>query len=100
MTLIFAMNRQDVEARTGLTRRLRLGVGMRLMVSGINHHRPTGLQAVSQGQSRVIEIARQNMGLPNIEGPLDEVVIANGGAELLEGDREIGVLHLPREGLL
>jgi hypothetical protein len=99
MSLIFAMNRHDVKTDGGLPRGYKLGVSMWLMISGIHHHRTTGLNPVSQSPARVIEIAGCHLDVRNLEQSLHEVMIANGSAELLEGDREIGVLHLPRKSL-
>jgi len=47
----------------------------------------------------MIEVARRDLDVPNAQPPLDELMVANGGTKLLEGDRKVGVLHLAREGL-
>ena len=47
----------------------------------------------------MIEISRGNFYVADIEAALEQVMVANGGAEAVERDREIGVLHLPGERL-
>jgi hypothetical protein len=46
----------------------------------------------------MIKIVGGDLDIINIEGTLDEVVIANLGATLIECDREIGIPHLPGQG--
>src|SRR5262249_61678469 len=45
----------------------------------------------------VIEVMGKNLDVVDGERALDQVVITNGGRELLKRHRKIGVLHLPRE---
>ena len=46
----------------------------------------------------MIEILGDHPHAAEREAALDKVVIADGGAELRQGDGEIGVLHLPGQG--
>ena len=43
----------------------------------------------------MIEILGDHPHAAEREAALDEIVIADGGAELLQGDGKVGVLHLP-----
>jgi hypothetical protein len=69
--------------------------GVGLVVTGIHHRHPVGLQPISERERRMIQIAGGNLDIVYIEGALDEIVIANLSSALIECDREIGILHLP-----
>ena len=47
----------------------------------------------------MIQILRRNLDIVDIECPLHQVVISDGRAEFISRDREVRVLHLPRERL-
>src|SRR5262249_11882149 len=47
----------------------------------------------------MVEISRRHLDVADVEGAFDQVVITDGGAELVERDRKIRVLHLARERL-
>src|SRR5262249_60228418 len=55
------------------------------------------LQPIAERERGMVEIARRHLDVVDLEGALDQVVIADRGAELVECDREITVLHLPGE---
>ena len=46
----------------------------------------------------MIQIVGGDLDIVDIEGALDEVVIANLGPALIERDREVCILHLPGQG--
>src|SRR5262245_59003084 len=45
----------------------------------------------------MVEVARGDLDVTDPQLALDELVVANRGAELLELDGKVGVLHLARE---
>jgi hypothetical protein len=73
---------------------------MGLVIGGIDQDRPIALQAISQGEARMVQVARGDTYVIQGERALDEVMVADRGTELPQGDGKIGVLHLPGEGLL
>ena len=42
----------------------------------------------------MIEIVGAHLDIPDLTGALDEFVILGRGAQLVQRDREVGVLHL------
>jgi hypothetical protein len=68
------------------------------VVTGIHHRYPVSLQPITERERWMIQIAGRDFDIVDIEGALDEVVIANLGSALIERDREIGILHLPGQG--
>jgi hypothetical protein len=48
----------------------------------------------------MVQVARGDAYVIQGERALDEVMVADRGTELPQGDGKIGVLHLPGEGLL
>src|SRR5262245_38057887 len=73
---------------------------MGLVIGGIDQDYPIGLQPISQGEVRMVQVARGDTYVVQGECALDEVMVADRGTELLQGDRKIGILHLPGESLL
>jgi hypothetical protein len=68
------------------------------VVTGIHHRYPVGLQPITERERWMIQIVGGDFDIVDIEGALNEVVIANPSSALIEWDREIGVLHLPGQG--
>ena len=65
------------------------------MIAAVHDRRTISLQPITKRKRRMIEVARQDLYVADIEGPLDKVMIANRSPELIRGNREISVLHLP-----
>ena len=70
-----------------------------LVVGRIDERHPIGLQAVSEREGRMVQVARGDADVGNGEGPLDQVVVSHGRPELLEADGKVHVLHLAGERL-
>src|SRR5580692_1361063 len=58
---------------------------MRFVIARIDKGGAIGLKSVAQGERRMIEVAAGNLDVPNPQPSLDELAIANCGAELLKG---------------
>src|SRR6266571_2556742 len=71
---------------------------VRFVVTCIHHRYPVGLQPITERERWMIQIAGGDFDIVDIEGALNEVVIANLGSALIERDGEIGILHLPSQG--
>jgi hypothetical protein len=69
-----------------------------LVVTGIHHRYPVGLQPITKRERWMIQIVGGDFNLVDIEDALNEVVIANLGSALIERDGEIRILHLPSQG--
>jgi len=78
----------------GACRRQQPRVG--LVVRGVHDRDAVGLEPVAERERRVVQVAGRDLEVADREGALDEIVVADGGAELLERDGEVGVLHLSR----
>ena len=68
------------------------------VVAGIYDRCPVGLQPIAKRERRMIQIVGGHPDIVDIEGALDEVMIANPRCKLIERDGEIGVFHLPGQG--
>ena len=64
--------------------------GERLMVAGIDNHATVRLEPVAQRQRGVVEVLRPDMDILDLELALDQLMVADGGTELVDGDREVG----------
>ena len=69
------------------------------MVACVHDGYAIRFQPVAQRKNRVVQILRRDADVAHIEDALHDFVVADAGAEFLERDRKIGVLHLPRESL-
>ena len=74
-----------------------LGLRTGLVIGRVHDAHAVGLDPVSQRERRMVEIARRDRDVVDLELPLDEVVVLDVGAEVEELDREVRVLHLPGE---
>ena len=72
---------------------------MRFVIARIDKGGAVGLKPVAQGERRMIEVAAGNLDVPNPQPSLDELAIANCGAELLKGYGKVGRLHLASQSL-
>src|ERR1700729_4420939 len=72
---------------------------MRFVIARIDKGGAVGLKPVAQGERRMIKVTAGNLDVPNPQPSLDELAIANGGAELLKGYGKVGRLHLSRQSL-
>ena len=70
-----------------------------LVVARVHDDKAVCLQAIAQREGGVVEILRRYLDVADIEDALDQVVLANRGAELVERDGKICVLHLACERL-
>jgi hypothetical protein len=57
---------------------------VRFVVTGIHHRYPIGLQPITERERWMIQILGGDFDIVDIEGALDEVVIANLSPELIE----------------
>src|ERR1035438_9678563 len=71
---------------------------VRFMIGRVNERRAVGFETVAQRESRVIEVARHDANVVDLECAFDKVMVADGGSKLLQCDREICILHLSRQG--
>ena len=62
---------------------------VRFVVTGIHYRYPIGLQPITQRERWMIQILGGHFDIVDIEGALDEVVVANLSPELIEWDGEI-----------
>src|SRR6266446_2950378 len=69
-----------------------------LVVTGIHHRYSVGLQPITERERWMIQIMGGDFDIVDVEGALNEVMIANPGSALIKSDGEIGVLHLPGQG--
>ena len=72
---------------------------MGFVITAIDHSHPIDLQPIAERERWMIQVLGGNLDVVDLEGALDQVVIANPGAALIERDREVGILHLPGKGL-
>src|SRR5436190_8178292 len=72
---------------------------VRFVVTGIHHRYAVSLQPITERERGMIEIVGGDFNIVDIEGALDEIVIANLRSALIERDGEIGILHLPGQDL-
>jgi hypothetical protein len=56
------------------------------VVTGIHHCYPVGLQPITERERWMIQIVGGDFDIVDIEGALNEVVIANLGSALIERD--------------
>src|SRR5262245_19747439 len=69
------------------------------MVESVNESYTIRPQLVPQGQRRMVKVLGFDRNVIERQGPFDQVVVVNGGTELLELQREIRILHLPGQRL-
>ena len=70
---------------------------MRLVIHRVHNRIAAGLQAIAQGESRVIEILRGDAQFTNREFSLGDIVKANRRCQLRQRDGKVIVLHLTRQ---
>src|SRR5438270_10737974 len=70
---------------------------VRFVVTSIDHAGAAHLQPIAEGEGRMVEVARGDADVIDLETTLDEVMKKDAGTELIECDREVNVLHLSRE---
>jgi hypothetical protein len=68
---------------------------VRFVVGRVDDGYPAGGHPVSQGERRVIQVLCLDRRITDRERILAQVVELDLGLELVEADREVGVLHLP-----
>ncbi len=71
---------------------------VRLVIAGIHHACVLRLQTIAKCQGRMVQKARADAGVINRKAAFGQIVKADARAQLIERDREIGVLHLTGEG--
>ena len=71
--------------------------GVRFVIAAVRHACAIRLESISQGQCRMVQKARRDLDITNIERALDEVVVMNFRCEMLQRDRKVSVLHLTGE---
>ena len=70
---------------------------MGLVVGGVDQHGAAGLQAVPEGQRRVVQVAGGDAHPAGVEAALSEVVEADSSGELTQVEGEVLVAHLPAQ---
>ena len=73
--------------------------GIGLVIGDIDQAGAVNLEAVAEGQRRMVQILGPYPNVPGVEHAFDQIVIADRGAELLQGHREVGGLHLAGQGV-
>ena len=68
-----------------------------LVVGGVDNGRAIGLDAETEGEGGVVQVLGPDGGVTELEHAFDQVVVAHLGVHLVQPDREVLVLHLPRE---
>jgi hypothetical protein len=68
-----------------------------LVVGGVHDDGPVRLDAEREGEGGVVQVLRTDRGVTDLEDTFHEVVVAHLGRHLIEADREVLVLHLPRQ---
>ena len=58
---------------------------------------PSASMRIAEGEGRVVQVLRADGGVADLEDALDQVVVAHLGADVVEADREVLVLHLSGE---
>ena len=66
---------------------------MRFVVTGIHHRYPIGLQSITERKRWMIQIAGGDFDIVDIEGALNELVVANLASALIQRDGEIAELY-------
>ncbi len=67
---------------------------VRFVVTSIDHAGAAHLQPIAEGEGRMVQVARGDADVIDLETTLDEVMKKDAGTELIECDREVNVLHL------
>src|SRR5678816_954507 len=67
---------------------------VRFVVTSIDHAGAAHLQPIAEGEGRMVQVARGDVDVIDLETTLDEVMKKDAGTELIECDREVNVLHL------
>lgn len=63
----------------------------------MDHGHTVGFKPIAERQGGMIEVLRPGRNVAELQGAFDQIMIADGGAQLLELEGEIGILHLPGE---
>ncbi len=72
---------------------------MRFVIGCVDDHHAIGLQPVTKGERRVVQILRCHLHVFDFKAALDQIVVMHARTELLQRHREVGVLHLSSQGL-
>src|SRR6266568_2693123 len=75
-------------------------VGKGLVVGQIDHHPSLGLHPIAEGDGRMVQILGAHAGAADLVGAFGEIVRGNGRRELIELDREVGILHLASKDIV
>src|SRR5207302_10160662 len=67
---------------------------VRFVVTSIDHAGAAHLQPIAEGEGRMVQVARGDADVIDLETTLDKVMKKVAGTELIECDREVNVLHL------
>src|SRR5438045_2473614 len=67
---------------------------VRFVVASIDHAGAAHLQPIAESEGRMVQVARSDADVIDLETTLDEVMKKDAGTELIECDREVNVLHL------
>ena len=72
----------------------------RLVVGDVADHGAIAFDPIAQRQRRMVQILRPHHQIADLEGSLDQLVIGDSRAELVQGDRKIRVAHLTGKRLV
>lgn len=67
---------------------------MRLVVAAVRKADAVDLEAITQRERRVVQVARHDADVIDAERALDQIVVLDVRDELVQRDRKVGVLHL------
>jgi hypothetical protein len=70
------------------------------MVRRVHQADPIGLEPIPERQRRMVQVLGGDADAAHGENSLDEIMVTNRGAQVLEAHGEVRVLHLPPEGIL
>ena len=72
----------------------------RLVVGDVADDGAIAFDPIAQRQRRMVQILRPHHQIADLEGSLDQLVIGDSRAELVQGDRKIRVAHLTGKRLV
>src|SRR5215472_7130281 len=73
---------------------------VRLVIGSVDHRHTACFQPVTQRDPGVVQVTGGDLNGAKVKGAFGKIVVANRGAELAQCHREIGIFHLPSEGIL
>src|SRR5262245_1183980 len=97
MSLVLSVHRRCSGRSRPQARRGGSVAYMGLVIDGIDHRDAVGLEAIPERKCGMVQVLGGDAHARDRKLSLDEVVIPDGGVELLQRHRKIRVLHLAGE---